>query len=37
VFIEITVVTTKYEDSVNIADLVAETLNRKKTSIIDDI
>ena len=37
VFIEITVVTTKYEDSVNIADLVADTLNRKTTSIIDDI
>lgn len=37
VSVEIAVLSPKYEESVNVADVVADTLNGKNTEIIDDI
>lgn len=37
VSVELAVLSQKYEESVNVADIVADALNRKETNIIDDI
>lgn len=37
VSVELAILSQKYEESVNVADIVADALNRKETNIIDDI